>query len=45
MPSYSLPESERYASENIALPMFAELTDDEVDWVISAVEEYFSARD
>src|SRR5258705_105674 len=45
MPSYSLPESERYASENIALPMFAELTDGEVEYVISAVEDYFSARD
>ena len=44
MPSYSLPESERYASENIALPMFAELTDGEVEYVISAVEDYFSAR-
>src|SRR5258705_2648828 len=45
MPSYSLPESERYASENIALPMFAELTDGEVEYVISAVKDYFSARD
>ncbi|HEY3153425.1 MAG TPA: DegT/DnrJ/EryC1/StrS family aminotransferase, partial [Candidatus Binatia bacterium] len=42
---YSLPESERYASQNIALPMFAELTDDEVDYVISAVRDFFSARD
>ena len=44
-PQYSLPESERYANQNIALPMFAELTDGEVDYVISAVKEFFSARD
>jgi len=41
----SLPEAERYASQNIALPMFAELTDDEVDWVIGSVKEYFSTHD
>jgi dTDP-4-amino-4,6-dideoxygalactose transaminase len=45
LPHHSLPESERYASQNIALPMFAELTDDEVDYVISAVRAFFSARD
>jgi len=41
----SLPEAERYARQNIALPMFAELTDDEIDWVIGAVKEFFSAYD
>ncbi|HEX5607658.1 MAG TPA: DegT/DnrJ/EryC1/StrS family aminotransferase [Candidatus Binatia bacterium] len=41
----SLPEAERYSSQNIALPMFAELTDDEIDWVIGAVKEFFSAYD
>ena len=41
----SFPEAERYASQNIALPMFAELTDGEVDWVIGAVKEFFSAHD
>ena len=45
LPPYSLPESERYARENLALPMFAELTDDEVDYVIGAVREFFAARD
>lgn len=45
LPSYSLPEAERYADENIALPMFAELTDSEVEYVVSAVREYFSTRD
>ena len=39
---YSLPESERYDSQNIALPMFAELTDDEVDYVIDAVRAFFA---
>ncbi|MGE5219365.1 MAG: DegT/DnrJ/EryC1/StrS family aminotransferase [Chloroflexota bacterium] len=38
---YSLPESERYARQNIALPMFAELTDDEVDYVVDAVRDFF----
>jgi dTDP-4-amino-4,6-dideoxygalactose transaminase len=44
-PELSFPEAERYASQNIALPMFAELTADEVDWVIGAVKEFFSAHD
>lgn len=43
MPSYSLPESERYARENLAIPVFAELKDDEVAYIISAVTEFFSA--
>jgi hypothetical protein len=38
----SFPEAERYSSQNIALPMFAELRDDEVDSVIGAVKEFFS---
>ncbi len=45
LPHLSLPESERYAGQNIALPMFAELTDDEVERVIGAVKEYFFERD
>ena len=45
LPHYSLPEAERYANQNIALPMFAELTDAEVDDVISAVRDFFSMRD
>jgi UDP-N-acetyl-3-dehydro-alpha-D-glucosamine 3-aminotranferase len=45
LPEYALPESERYANQNIALPMFAELTDGEVEYVIDAVKEFFSARD
>ncbi len=45
LPAYSLPEAERYARENLALPVFAELRDDEVDTIIAAVREYFSVRD
>jgi dTDP-4-amino-4,6-dideoxygalactose transaminase len=45
LPEYSLPESERYTSENLALPVFAELTDGEVEYVAGAVKEYFCARD
>jgi dTDP-4-amino-4,6-dideoxygalactose transaminase len=42
LPRYSLPEAERYARENVALPVFAELRDDEIDYIIAAVREYFS---
>jgi dTDP-4-amino-4,6-dideoxygalactose transaminase len=45
LPHYSLPEAERYARENVALPVFAELRDEEVDYIVAAVQEYFSARD
>src|SRR6266487_1296620 len=41
LPHYSLPEAERYANQNIALPMFAELTATEIDDVISAVRDFF----
>jgi len=41
MPSYSLPESERYARENLAIPVFAELEDDEVAYIVSTVREFF----
>ncbi len=45
LPEYSLPEAERYARENLALPVFAELTDEEVGYIAAAVREYFSVRD
>jgi dTDP-4-amino-4,6-dideoxygalactose transaminase len=45
MPECSLPEAERYARENLALPMFAELANSEVEYVISVVKEFFSNRD
>lgn len=40
---YCLPESERYASQNLALPMFAELAHDEVDYIVAAVRDFFRA--
>ena len=45
LPAYSLPEAERYARENLALPVFAELRDQEVEYIIAAVRQYFSVRD
>jgi dTDP-4-amino-4,6-dideoxygalactose transaminase len=45
LPPQTLPEAERYADENLALPMFAELTEVEVEYVIRAVRDYFTARD
>jgi dTDP-4-amino-4,6-dideoxygalactose transaminase len=42
--SHSLPESERYSRENLAIPVFAELEDDEIAYIISAVMDYFSAH-
>ena len=45
MPFYSLPEAERYARQNLALPVFAELTQEEVAYMISAVREFFARRD
>jgi len=44
MPSYSLAESERYTRENLAIPVFAELEDDEIAHIISAVTEFFSGK-
>jgi hypothetical protein len=42
LPAYTLPEAERYCRENFAIPVFAELADEEVDYIISAVHEYYS---
>ena len=44
LPAYSLPEAERYCRENFAIPVFAELKDDEVEYIISAIREYYSAN-
>ena len=41
MPDCSLPESERYARENFAIPVFSEMTDEEVGYVVTAVRKYF----
>jgi dTDP-4-amino-4,6-dideoxygalactose transaminase len=45
LPSYRLPESERYGRENLALPVFAEMTDAEVAYVVERVREFFISRD
>ena len=43
-PVYSLPEAERYSRENLAIPVFAELEDKEVAYIISTVREYCTSR-
>jgi dTDP-4-amino-4,6-dideoxygalactose transaminase len=37
-----LPEAERAAREVVALPMFPELTEDEQQWVVESVAEFYS---
>jgi len=37
-----LPESERAASEVLALPMFPELTEDEQQWVVENIADFYS---
>ncbi len=37
-----LPESERAASEVIALPMFPELTVEEQGWVVESIADFYS---
>jgi dTDP-4-amino-4,6-dideoxygalactose transaminase len=37
-----LPESERAASEVLALPMFPELTTEEQSWVVESIAEFYS---
>jgi len=44
LPAYSLPEAERYCRENFAIPVFAELADEEINYIISAVHEYYSTK-
>ena len=44
LPAYSLLEAERYSRENVAIPVFAELEDEEIAYIISAVREYFSSH-
>jgi len=43
LPEYFLPESERYSSQNLAIPVFAELDDDEIAYIIAAVRDFFRA--
>ncbi len=44
LPAYNLPEAERYSRENLAIPVFAELEEKEVTYIISTVREYFASR-
>jgi dTDP-4-amino-4,6-dideoxygalactose transaminase len=44
LPVYNLPEAERYSRENLAIPVFAELEDEEVAYIITTVREYFASR-
>ena len=44
LPAYSLPEAERYCRENFAIPVFAELEDEEVDYIVAAVRQYYSTQ-
>jgi dTDP-4-amino-4,6-dideoxygalactose transaminase len=37
-----LPESERAARDVVALPMFPELTDEEQQWVVESIAEFYS---
>lgn len=37
----SFPRAEKYARENLALPMFAELADEEIEYVIESVKSFF----
>jgi dTDP-4-amino-4,6-dideoxygalactose transaminase len=37
-----LPESERAAREVLALPMFPELTEDEQQWVVENIADFYS---
>lgn len=36
-----LPETERVASHALSLPMYAELTDEQIDCVVSTIEDFF----
>jgi dTDP-4-amino-4,6-dideoxygalactose transaminase len=44
LPAYSLPESERFSRENLAIPVFAELTEEEVGTIVAAVRQFFSTN-
>ncbi|QQG45227.1 MAG: DegT/DnrJ/EryC1/StrS family aminotransferase [Candidatus Sungiibacteriota bacterium] len=41
LPAGSFPVAERYARQNIALPLFPEMTEEEIEYVISSVREFF----
>ena len=37
----SLPQSERAAAEVLSLPIFPELTPEQIDYVIAAIREFY----
>lgn len=37
------PVAERLAKQSLSLPMFAELTDEQINYVVAAIKEFFSA--
>jgi|SRR3989344_4458012 len=41
LPAGSFPRAEEYSKDNIALPVFAELTEEEIQYVISNVRDFF----
>jgi dTDP-4-amino-4,6-dideoxygalactose transaminase len=45
LPRYYLVELERYASQNLALPMFTEPMEDEVNYVIDSVKPFSPSLD
>ena len=38
-----MPETEKAAKETLALPVFPEITEEEQDYVIESVKDFFSA--
>lgn len=40
--SWSLPKAEKFAKELLAIPIYPELTQEELDYIISAIREFFS---
>lgn len=42
LPAGSFPRAEKYSKEHIALPVFAELTEEEIAYVISSVKNFFN---
>jgi dTDP-4-amino-4,6-dideoxygalactose transaminase len=41
LPKLSFPRAEKFSKENLSLPMFAELTDEEAEYVVQSVREFF----
>ncbi|MDO8620909.1 MAG: DegT/DnrJ/EryC1/StrS family aminotransferase [Candidatus Levybacteria bacterium] len=41
-PALSFPMAEKYSKEHIALPVFAELTEEEIEYIILSVRDFFN---